>query len=56
MNENIGISLGVFQDNGAAAYEICEVDGECLAYGDVNDGRVDRRRRRLMREGGGNGS
>eukprot|EP00942_MAST-04A_sp_MAST-4A-sp1_P014945 g14945.t1 len=50
MNDNMGISLGVFKDNGAAAYEMCEVDGECLAYGDVNDGRTDRRRR-LMQDG-----
>ena len=33
---NMGIYLGVFKDNGAAAYEICEINGECHAYGDVN--------------------
>ena len=56
INDNMGIYLGVFKDNGAAAYEICEVGGECHAYGDVNDGRVDRRRRLMQAEGGGGGS
>ena len=42
-----------FRDSGAAAYEICETGGECHAYGDVNDGMVARRRRRLLGKGGG---
>merc|ERR1712167_263687 len=55
-NQNMGIYLGVFQDGGSAAYEICEINGECHAYGNVNEGRVDRRRRRLMQTGGGRAS
>ena len=37
-------------DDGYAAYEIKEGD-EYIGYGDVNDGRVDRRRRRLLQAG-----
>ena len=48
VNEDMGVYLGVFEDGGAAAYEICETGGECHAYGDVNDGMVARRRRRLL--------
>ena len=44
----MGVYLGVFKENGAAAYEICEINGECHAYGDVNDGMVARRRRRRL--------
>ena len=51
-NEDMGVELGVFEDGGAAAYEICETGGECHAYGDVNDGMVARRRRRLLQNGG----
>ena len=53
VNEDMGVYLGVFEDGGAAAYEICETGGECHAYGDVNDGMVARRRRRLLQAGGG---
>ena len=56
VNGDMGIYLGVFKDNGAAAYEICEINGECHAYGDVNDGMVKRRRRRLLQVGAGGGS
>ena len=52
----MGIYLGVFQDGGTAAYEICESNGECHAYGDVNDGKNARRRRRLLQSRGGGGS
>ena len=48
VNQNMGIYLGVFKDGGTAAYEICEINGECHAYGDVNDGKNARRRRRLL--------
>jgi len=48
------LSLILFSHRGQAAYEIQE-NGEALAYGDVNSGRVDRRRR-LMQDGGGGGS
>merc|ERR1711871_717299 len=51
VNEDMGVYLGVFEDGGAAAYEICETGGECHAYGDVNDGMVARRRRRLLSRG-----
>ena len=50
VNEDMGVYLGVFEDGGAAAYEICETGGECHAYGDVNDGMVARRRRRLLQK------
>ena len=48
------LNLILFSHEGHAAYEIQEY-GEALAYGDVNSGRVDRRRR-LMQDGGGGGS
>ena len=45
------LELTVFRaDDGYAAYEIKEGD-EYIGYGDVNDGRVDRRRRRLLQAG-----
>ena len=47
--------LTVFRsDDGYAAYEIKEGD-EYIGYGDVNDGRKDRRRR-LLQSGAGGGS
>jgi hypothetical protein len=46
------LSLILFQHEGHAAYEIKE-SGEALTYGYVNDGRADRRRRRLMQGGTG---
>ena len=56
VNENMGIYLGVFKHEGAAAYEICEINGECHAYGNVNDGMNARRRRRRLLQGRGGGS
>ena len=55
VNQNMGIYLGIFRNDGdEASYEICEIDGECVAYGDVNDGKNARRRRRLLgRRSGG---
>ena len=44
----------MFRDNGYAAYEIKEGD-EYIDYGDVNEGRKDRRRR-LLQAGAGSGS
>ena len=55
VNEGMGVYLGVFKDGGAAAYEICEINGECHAYGDVNDGMVARRRRRRLLQAGSSG-
>ena len=54
------LELTVFRaddgDNkGYAAYEIKEGD-EYIVYGDVNDGRMDRRRRRLLQAGVNGGS
>merc|ERR1719316_193268 len=55
VNEDMGVYLGVFRDSGSAAYEICEINGECHAYGDVNDG-MNARRRRLFQSHGSGGS
>merc|ERR1711871_1653736 len=50
------LELIVFRtDDGYAAYEIKEGD-EYIDYGDVNDGRRDRRRRRLLQTGHRGGS
>eukprot|EP00942_MAST-04A_sp_MAST-4A-sp1_P013123 g13123.t1 len=46
------LALNVFKDGNTTAYEILE-SGEAVGYGDVNEGRMDRRRR-LLQLGGGN--
>ena len=46
------IGLNVFRQDGLVGYEITE-DGEALVYGDVNEGRMDRRRRLLSNNRGG---
>ena len=43
------IGLNVFRQDGEVSYEITE-DGEALSYGDVNEGKMDRRRRRLLQD------
>ena len=49
------LELTVFRADDGYAYEIKEGD-EYIDYGDVNDGRRDRRRRRLLDSRGGRGS
>ena len=49
------IGLNVFRHDGLVGYEITE-DGEALVYGDVNEGRMDRRRRRLLQTDAPGGS
>jgi len=50
------IGLNVFRQDGLVGYEITE-DGEAFSYGDVNEGRMDRRRRRrLLQSDGAGGS
>eukprot|EP00944_MAST-04C_sp_MAST-4C-sp1_P001011 g1011.t1 len=49
------VQLNVFRLDGTVSYEIFE-DGNSLAYGDVNDGMVNKRRRRLLSSRGGGGS
>jgi len=46
------IGLAVFFQDGTVGYEISE-DGEAFAYGDVNEGKNARRRRRLLQRSGG---
>ena len=46
------IGLNVFRHEGLVGYEITEY-GYTVVYGDVNGGRMDRRRR-LLQQGGGN--
>merc|ERR550514_2657345 len=43
--DNIG--LNVFRHEGLVGYKITE-DGYAVVYGDVNEGRIDRRRRRRL--------
>jgi hypothetical protein len=49
------MGLNVFQHEGLVGYEITE-DGKALAYGDVNEGHVEGRRRRLLQHGSGGDS
>ena len=49
------IGLNVFRQDGLVGYEITE-DGEAFSYGDVNEGRMDRRRRRRLLQLGGSES
>jgi hypothetical protein len=46
------IGLNVFRQDGLVGYEITK-DGKAVVYGNVNDGRMDRRRRRLLQNGKG---
>ena len=55
VNKDMKVYLGVYRDSdsGATAYEICEIDGECHAYGALNEEDVEgalgsMRRRRLL--------
>merc|ERR1712006_29621 len=46
------IGLNVFLHEGEVSYEITE-GGEAFSYGDVNEGKMDRRRRRLLQNSKG---
>merc|ERR1712167_233185 len=46
------VGLNVFRQDGTVSYEISE-DGKAFAYGDVNEGNVEGRRRRLLGRGRG---